>query len=194
MKKILLLFMLFCNCIYSQHKIKPISYFSSARISITAPFHFGNNSLNNDTSNNIGFNTSVSLIKVYQYTLSLGFEIQKYRVNDTFLGNFKNINKNSFLFQLDYKLKLNSKFNMFPNVAYTICNLNYVNEDYKQAIQNGNEIRFGGTIDYKLNNTFSSYVGLNYIYYHSNIKAIEENKKYYGQSNSIQLSLGLKIN
>lgn len=194
MKKSILFFILFCNCIYCQHKARPISCFSSARIGITAPFHFGNNSLNNDTSNTIGFSSSVSLIKVYNYNLSFGFETQKYNVNTTFLGNFKSINKNSYLFQIDYKLKLNPKFNLIPNIAYTLCNLNYINEGYKKAIQNGNEIRFGGTIDYKLNNTFSTYVGLNYIYYQSNLNANEENKKYYGKSNSIQLSLGFKIN
>lgn len=194
MKKIILLFTLLCNSMFSQHKVQPITSFSSLRIGITAPFHFGSNSLNNDTSNKIGFFTSVSLIKVYNYNLSFGFDSQKYTINDRFLGNFNYINKNSYLFQIDYKLKINPKFDLFPNIAYAISNLNYINEGSKQAIQNGNEIRIGGTIDYKLNTTFSTYVGLNYIYYHSNLNATEENKKYYGQSNSIQLSLGFKIN
>jgi hypothetical protein len=194
MKKIILLFTLFCNCIYSQHKVKPISSFSSLRIGITAPFHFGNNSLNNDAKNNIGFNTSVSLVKVYDYTLSFGYEYLKYNINDNFLADFKYINKNTILFQLDYNIELNPKFNLSPNISYTFSNLNYIKDGSRKAAQNGNEIRFGSTIDYKLNNTFSTYVGLNYIYYHNNLNATEENKKYYGQSNSIQLSLGFKIN
>ena len=194
MKKIILLLVFCFNGIYAQRKLEPITNFSDVSLGIITPFHFGNNSLNKDTSNNIGFTLNTTILKVYEYRLGVGFESIKYKVNDNFFGNYDYINKYSYVFKLDYEINLNEQFKLFPNIAYSICGLNYKHLDSRQAIQRGNEIRLGATIDYKLNDTFSTFIGLNYIRFHNNLNATEENKKFYGQSNSIQLSLGFKIN
>ncbi|SHO72913.1 hypothetical protein [Flavobacterium cucumis] len=166
----------------------------SMRIGVVMPIHFGNNMISNEFKNNIGFSSNFSFLKIYDLKLSFGFEYQKYNETNSSIGNISHINKYSYSIQSDYTLNLNPKYAIIPYVNYAYTDLNYKNSVNIIAKQKGNEIKIGSYLDYKLNNTYSIYIGFNYYKLINNIEASSQDKKYYGTSDAFQISFGIELN
>ena len=196
MKKITLLLLFVFGISYSQEikRDKVIDLEPSMRIGVVLPIHFGDNILSKEFNNNIGFNTNFSFIKIYDLKLSFGFEYQKYNETNSSIGIISHVNKYSYSIQSDYTINLNPKYAIIPFVNYAYADLNFKNSINSIAKQKGNEIRIGSYLDYKLNNTFSMYVGFNYYKLVNDIKASSQDKKYYGTSDAFQISLGIELN
>lgn len=196
MKKTTLL-LLFVFCIsYSQEikRDKIIDFEPSMRIGIILPIHFGNNIISKEFNNNIGFNTNFSFLKIYDLKLSVGFEYQKYNETNSSIGTISHINKYSYSFQSDYTINLNPKYSLIPFINYGSANLNFKKSADIIAKQKGNEIKIGTYLDYKLNNTYSLYIGINYYKLINDIEASKDDKKYYATSNAFQFSFGIELN
>ena len=129
MKKIFVLtIMLFYSVIFGQKetKTKIIDFNPAFRYGFQSPIHFGDNYFAKDLSSGFGFHSTLSLVKIYNFRLSLGYEFQKLRVeNSDKIGNFDFINSNTYQFILEYEIPLNSKFDLNPTISYGQCRFNY---------------------------------------------------------------------
>ena len=196
MKKITILLLFVFGISYGQEikRDKVIDLAPSMRIGVVLPIHFGDNILSKEFNNNIGFNSNFSFLTIYDLKLSIGFEYQKYNETNSSIGIISHINRYSYSIQSDYTINLNTKYAIIPFVNYGYTNLNFKNSHDIIAKQKGNEIKIGSYLDYKLNNTYSLFFGLNYYKLINDIQASIDDKKYYANSNAFQVSFGLELN
>jgi hypothetical protein len=197
--KLILIILFFCTMTFGQKetKRKIIDFSPAFRFGYQLPLQFGDNYFAKDLGSGFGFHSSLSLIKIYDFRISLGYEFQKLRVeNSNAIGNFDYINSNTYQYILEYEIPINSKFELNPTISYGQCQFNYKENTGGSILarQNLEEIRFGSYINYSLNKTFAGYVGLHFShFYNSNLNATPENKDYFGKGNKFIISLGILI-
>ena len=200
MKKIFILIILLSSSIVfgqKEPKTKIIEFYPAFRFGFQVPIHSGNNFFAKDINSGFGFHSTLSLVKIYNFKLGLGYEFQNLKVdNSNAIGNFDFINSNTYQYILEYAFPLNAKFELNPTISYGTCQFNY-KENYGGSIlakQDLEEIRFGSYINYSLNKTFAGYAGLHFShFYNSNLVASPENKDYFGKGNKFVISLGILI-
>lgn len=200
MRKIFIIIIILSSIsVFSQRetKTKIVDFYPAFRFGFQLPIHFGDNYFSKDLSSGFGFHSTLSLVKIYNFRLSLGYEFQKLRVeNSDKIGNFDFINSNTYQFILEYEIPLNSKFDINPTISYGQCRFNYKENTGGSILakQNLEEIRLGSYINYNLNKTFAGYAGLHFShFYNSNLNASPEKKDYYGKGNKFIISLGILI-
>ena len=75
MKKIFILtILLFCSMLFGQKesKTKIIDFYPAFRLGLQTPIHLGNNFFTKDINSGFGFHSTLSLVKIYKFRLSLG--------------------------------------------------------------------------------------------------------------------------
>lgn len=200
MRKIFIIIIILSSIsVFSQRetKTKIVDFYPAFRFGFQLPIHFGDNYFSKDLSSGFGFHSTLSLVKIYNFRLSLGYEFQKLRVeNSDKIGNFDFINSNTYQFILEYEIPLNSKFDINPTISYGKCRFNYKENTGGSILakQNLEEIRLGSYINYNLNKTFAGYAGLHFShFYNSDLNATPENKDYFGKGNKFIISIGILI-
>lgn len=200
MRKIFIIIIILSSIsVFSQRetKTKIVDFYPAFRFGFQLPLHFGDNYFSKDLSSGFGFHSTLSLVKIYNFRLSLGYEFQKLRVeNSDKIGNFDFINSNTYQFILEYEIPLNSKFDINPTISYGQCRFNYKENTGGSILakQNLEEIRLGSYINYNLNKTFAGYAGLHFShFYNSDLNATPENKDYFGKGNKFIISIGILI-
>ncbi|WP_291108788.1 hypothetical protein [Flavobacterium sp. UBA6195] len=200
MRKIFIIIIILSSIsVFSQRetKTKIVDFYPAFRFGFQLPIHFGDNYFSKDLSSGFGFHSTLSLVKIYNFRLSLGYEFQKLRVeNSDKIGNFDFINSNTYQFILEYEIPLNSKFDINPTISYGQCRFNYKENTGGSILakQNLEEIRLGSYINYNLNKTFAGYAGLHFShFYNSDLNATPENKDYFGKGNKFIISIGILI-
>ncbi len=200
MRKIFIIIIILSSIsVFSQRetKTKIVDFYPAFRFGFQLPIHFGDNYFSKDLSSGFGFHSTLSLVKIYNFRLSLGYEFQKLRVeNSDKIGNFDFINSNTYQFILEYEIPLNSKFDLNPTISYGKCRFNYKENTGGSILakQNLEEIRLGSYINYNLNKTFAGYAGLHFShFYNSDLNATPENKDYFGKGNKFIISIGILI-
>lgn len=200
MRKIFIIIIILSSIsVFSQRetKTKIVDFNPAFRFGFQLPIHFGDNYFSKDLSSGFGFHSTLSLVKIYNFRLSIGYEFQKLRVeNSDKIGNFDFINSNTYQFILEYEIPLNSKFDLNPTISYGQCRFNYKENTGGSILakQNLEEIRLGSYINYNLNKTFAGYAGLHFShFYNSDLNATPENKDYFGKGNKFIISIGILI-
>lgn len=200
MRKIFIIIIILSSIsVFSQRetKTKIVDFYPAFRFCFQLPIHFGDNYFSKDLSSGFGFHSTLSLVKIYNFRLSLGYDFQKLRVeNSDKIGNFDFINSNTYQFILEYEIPLNSKFDINPTISYGQCRFNYKENTGGSILakQNLEEIRLGSYINYNLNKTFAGYAGLHFShFYNSDLNATPENKDYFGKGNKFIISIGILI-
>lgn len=196
MKNIFLFILFLINSLlFGQKHIEPISFEKSFRMGLQTAVQFGNNVFAKDFDSGLGFNSSMSIVKIYGVKLTFGFEFQRLRLtNAETIGNLAYINNNNYFVMLEYELPINDKFEINPTLSYAYSVMNYKDNGNILAKQKGNEIRLGSYLNYQLNKTFAGYFGIHYAYFfNSNLSASSEDKDYFGQGNKIVFSIGIEI-
>lgn len=200
MRKIFIIIIILSSIsVFSQRetKTKIVDFYPAFRFGFQLPIHFGDNYFSKDLSSGFGFHSTLSLVKIYNFRLSLGYEFQKLRVeNSDKIGNFDFINSNTYQFILEYEIPLNSKFDLNPTISYGKCRFNYKENTGGSILakQNLEEIRLGSYINYNLNKTFAGYAGLHFShFYNLDLNATPENKDYFGKGNKFIISIGILI-
>ncbi len=200
MRKIFIVIIILSSIsVFSQRetKTKIVDFYPAFRFGFQLPIHFGDNYFSKDLSSGFGFHSTLSLVKIYNFRLSLGYEFQKLRVeNSDKIGNFDFINSNTYQYILEYEIPLNSKFDLNPTISYGKCRFNYKENTGGSILakQNLEEIRLGSYINYNLNKTFAGYAGLHFShFYNSDLNATPENKDYFGKGNKFIISIGILI-
>ena len=200
MKKIFIVFSLIGSLFSNGQEIKQSKLLDFAplfRFGFQLPVHTGNNFFNNDLTSGFGFHSNISLVRIYQFRLGVGYEFQQLGMaNPEAIGNFESVNFNAYYYFLEFEIPIEPKFQINPTLSYGETNLNY------KQLQGGNtlakqsmeEIRLGGYATYYLNRTFSIYSGLHFSHiFNGDLNASPENKDYFGKGNKIILSIGIEI-
>ncbi len=200
MRKIFIIIIILSSTfVFSQEdtKTKIIDFSPAFRYGFQLPIQFGDNYFAKDLSSGFGFHTTLSLVKIYNFRVSLGYEFQKLKVdNSDVIGNFDFINSNTYQYILEYEIPINSKFELNPTISYGQCQYNYKENTGGSILakQHLEEIRLGSYINYRLNKTFAGYAGLHFShFYNSNLVATSDNKDYFGKGNKFIISLGILI-
>lgn len=200
MRKIFIIIVILSSAlVFSQKetKTKIIDFYPAFRFGFQTPIQFGNNYFSKDLNSGFGFHSTLSLVKIYNFRLSLGYEFQKLKVeNSNAIGNFDFINSNTYQYILEYEIPVNLKFELNPTISYGQCQFNYKENTggsilAKQSLE---EIRFGSYFNYSLNKTFVGYAGLHFShFYNSDLNTTPENKDYFGKGNKFIITLGILI-
>lgn len=197
MKKIIVLLLcVFCQQIWSQNKVKKETIFSDSylRLGTIKPNQIGNHSMSKDFESKFGFAASLYLIKYKKFRLGGGAEFSQYNVTDkSKIGEVSYLNSSTFYFTICYDFALSNKIIIQPSVGYGNENLNLSSINKKFTTQNGNEIRIGSYLDYRLNRSFAIFVSVNYISSSLEVDTSEEYKDYFGKAQQVQIGLGFKI-
>ena len=83
MKKLYFILILLVSSItfgQKETKTKIIDFYPAFRYGFQLPIHTGNNYFAKDLSSGFGFHSTLSLVKIYNFRLSLGYEFQKLKV------------------------------------------------------------------------------------------------------------------
>ncbi|WP_288984654.1 hypothetical protein [uncultured Flavobacterium sp.] len=199
MRKIFIIIILSSTLTFGQKetKTKIIDFYPAFRYGFQLPIHTGDNYFAKDLSPGFGFHSTLSLVKIYNFRLSLGYEFQKLIINNSSaIGNFDFINSNIFQYILEYEFPISAKFELNPTIGYGQFNYNYKENTGGSILarQYLEEIRIGSYINYSLNKTFAGYAGFHFShFYNSELEATSENKNYFGKGNKFIISIGILI-
>lgn len=201
MKKLfILIWVLLCSMVFGQEATKNkkiIDFYPSFRFGFQLPVHTGTNLFAKEYRATLGFHSTLSLVKFYNFKISLGYEFQKLNLeNQNAVGKLDYINTNSYLYILEYEVPLNYQFVINPTASYGLSNLNYkeIEGHSSLAKQTMEEIRVGTFVDYRFDKTFSFYSGLHFAHmFNADLKASPENKNYFGKGNKCIFTVGILI-
>lgn len=175
-------------------KNKIVSFEETLRIYYINTNQFGNTTLAKDHVNDYGIGSSISLISVMKFQLNFGLEYARYKItNQENTGLFTESNYRNLYVSTSYPFSLSEKIKISPLIGIGGVSLKQREKYTRQSYQNGTNYRIGVQNDYTVSGVFSVYLGIEYIYTNFKIKTIPEFENYYGLSNNLQLTLGIKL-
>ena len=170
-------------------KIKPVG-----RIYVLKPFHQGDNAFSDAYSSSVGFGGHLFLPKFKNFRLGFGGDYIPYEVEkENLIGTISTNTYYSAYGLLSYDVNVTEKFNFSPVIGLGSSTLRMRTRDRRIDSQNGTEFRIGLYSDYTFSPHFGGFVGLYYISNRFKINTHPDFEDYFGKSNSIQVSLGLKF-
>lgn len=182
--------------IFSQENkdVKKVNFENYFRFNFIFPIQTGNHSLAKDFKPKTGFNTNLSLVSYNNFSLVFGYQFSRYHVtNSSNIGDINRLNYSVIYGEIDYDAIVYEKLKVIPNIGY-----GYVNNKYKSGTRNfgsqeGTEFRLGTLVNYNFSNTFSTFIGFNYVFTNLNITTNKEFEDYFGKATRFQINLGVKF-
>lgn len=158
------------------------------------PIEFGNTALSKAHSPNVGFTTSVGLLKFTSFSAGFGVDLVGYNVTDTQItGDYTTSKHNSYFIFLNYDYDLTTKFSITPTIGYGESELAIRKSSKRRGSQDGKEFRLGSSINYNINKYNAFCFSILYVNNTYNVNANESIKDYFKKSNSIQLGIVYRI-
>lgn len=171
-----------------------IKFDAQLRLQALYPIQFGDYALSKAHNSNPGIGINMSFFNIKNFKVGAGYNIEFYKVTDKqIMGNFNTSNYSSVFALVNYELKIAKKTSIYPNIGVGYAKLKQRNGSSNFGSQDGTEYRAGFITDYKFNKTISLFFGANYIYSKFQINTASEYEKFFGNSQKIQLSIGLQI-
>lgn len=196
MKKLIVFFLFVSSIVFSQEKNKnQIDFKPDFAITIISNHYFGDNYLANGHQNpSIGVQIKSDWLHYNKFSFGFGLEKSTQKVTDYSIGgNIDKTNSNSFFGYLTYHYILNSKFSVNPEISYGGIELRQKNGKKFYGNQNGRIFGLGFNLDYKMNKYYSLYSHIGYNIYSLNTNTSKEFEDYFDKTNTISLSLGIKL-
>lgn len=205
MKKFTLVFLLFFSLSFFAQEVETeekkswqsenfVKFDAQLRFQILYPIQFGDYALSKAFHSNPGIGINMSFFNVKNFKIGAGYNIEFYKVTDKqTMGNFNTSNYSSVFATVNYELKMAEKVSIYPNLGVGYAMLKQKSNGSNFGKQDGTEYRAGFITDYKFNKTLSLFFGANYIYSKFKINTAPEYEKFFGNSQKIQLSIGLQI-
>lgn len=195
-KNILLVLLLISQSFYCQEssQIKKVNFENYFRFNLVLPFQTGNHSLAKDFDSNVGVNANLSLVSFEEFSFNIGYEFSQYKVtNFSNIGAIDYVNFSVIYGEIDYDIKVYNYLKLIPNIGYGYVRNNYKSSGRKFGVQEGTELRLGTMLNYNFTETFSTFIGFNYIFTNLNINTNKDYEDYFGKANRVQISLGIKF-
>lgn len=178
----------------SIQKEKSVNFEETFRLYYIIPNQIGNHTLAQDYKNRFGFGARLTLVSIKNFNLGFGGEYVSYKVtNKSNAGNFTYGNyKNAFLL-VDYPINISKTITLNPTSSIGLLQFTQREKNVRHSHQNGINYSFGFTTDYEIGKEIDLFFGLDYIYTKYKLEANSEILDYYGKSNAIQFTFGIKL-
>jgi hypothetical protein len=198
MRSIIFLFLLFSNLIFSQEtekKKNQVTFKRDFALTLITNHYFGDNYLAKGHQNlSMGFQLKSEFLHYRKFRLGIGAEKSTQKVTEFSIGgNIDKTNSNSFFGTLTYTCDINTKFSLSPEISFGGIELRQKDGGKFYGKQNGQRFGVGINLNYLMTKSLSIYNTIGYSFYQFNTNTSEEFKKYFDRSNSVNLSLGIKL-
>lgn len=192
--------LLVCSGIsFAQENEKPkkrpkLEFKVNARFQLIQPIQFGNTALAKAHSPYLGISSQLNLLDFMGFKAGFGVDMVGYKITDKqMIANLHASKYTSAYVLLSYEYKLSEKFLITPNIGWGSASLELGSRSSRFGGQDGNEIRIGGILDYKIGKSTYVFGGINYINTTLDVQTAPEYKSYFSNANQIQLSLGIRF-
>lgn len=195
---ICLLLLISSSIAFAQNETKAprpeLEFKVNARFQLLQPIQFGNTALAKAHKPGVGLSSQMNLLDFQHFKAGFGFDFVSYKITDKqMIANLSNSKYTSAYFLLSYEHKVNEKILITPNFGYGSASLELGSRGSRFGKQNGNEIRIGGILDYKIGKSTYAFFGVNYITNTLDVETTPEYKSFFSKANQIQLSLGIRF-
>lgn len=157
---------------------------------------FGNNYLSEGHRNdNYGFFIKLNAIQIYKFNIGGLFDKTRLRAIDdkAIGGNVGTSNLNTANVYLNYNINLNKHFSIEPEIKYGGVEIRQNGFGKKLGTQFGKLYGLGANFNYKIDNSLTFFINLNYNKFLLKVKTTPEFESYFDNSNSLNISLGIKL-
>lgn len=156
---------------------------------------FGDNYLSEGHRNdNYGFFIKLNAIQIYKFNVGGLFDITKLKATDKAIGgNVGTSNLNTANVYLNYNIKLNNHVTIEPEIKYGGVEIRQSGFGKKLGTQFGKVYGIGTNINYKIDNSLSFFININYNKFILDVATTPEFESYFDNSNSLNISLGIKL-
>ena len=172
--------------------VKFIHHFS---MGATYSNFFGNNYLSEGHRNdNYGFFIKLNALKVYKFNIGGLFDKTKLRATDKAIGgNVGTSNLNTANVYLNYNINLNNHLSIEPEIKYGGVEIRQSGIGKKLGVQFGELYGIGANFNYKIDNSLTFFINLNYNKIILDVSTTSEFESYFDNSNSLNISFGIKL-
>jgi hypothetical protein len=156
---------------------------------------FGNNYLSEGHRNdNYGFFIKLNAIQIYKFNIGGLFDKTGLKATDKAIGgNVGTSNLNTANVYLNYNINLNNHVSIEPEMKYGGVEIRQSGFGKKLGTQFGKIYGIGTNINYKIDNSLSFFISINYNKLILDVATTPEFESYFDNSNSLNLSLGIKL-
>ncbi|WP_293893204.1 outer membrane beta-barrel protein [Flavobacterium sp.] len=195
---ICLLLLIYSGIAFAQDETKTpkpqLDFKVNARFHMLYPIQFGNTALAKAHKPKLGFSAQMNLLDYRNFKAGFGFDFVTYEItNKQVIANLSTSKYTSAYVLISYEYKINNKLLVTPNIGYGSATLDLGSRNSRFGNQNGNEIRIGGILDYKIGRTIYVFSGINYITNTFNVETAPEYKSFFSKANQLQLSIGIRF-
>lgn len=188
--------LLFTSVIFGQDKKEEILKFNP-HFSLGASYFnfFGDNYLSEGHRNdNYGFFIKLNALQVYKFNIGGLFDKTKLKATDKAIGgNVGTSNLNTANVYLNYNINLNNHLSIEPEIKYGGVEIRQSGIGKKLGTQFGKVYGVGANLNYKIDNSLTFFMNLNFNKFILNVKTTPEFESYFDNSNSFNISLGIKL-
>ncbi len=156
---------------------------------------FGNNYLSEGHRNdNYGFFIKLNAIQIYKFNIGGLFDKTGLKATDKAIGgNVGTSNLNTANVYLNYNINLNNHVSIEPEMKYGGVEIRQSGFGKKLGTQFGKIYGIGTNINYKIDNSLSFFININYNKLILDVATTPEFESYFDNSNSLNISLGIKL-
>lgn len=192
MKKLLIIFSLFCITIHAQEKEEDWQVFNGFDIYYTSFFNTGN-TMTRDAHRNyaggLGFN--FSLIEYRDIGLELFYNHTRNSIHDiTMIADFDFTKYNDYGLVFSYQIPLTEKTLLKPKIGYNKTEAKNSGEKRK-AYYKGNGLLIGAEYLFFVSHKIAFVGGVHYNYQRFNLDANTAYKNYFSDMHRIQFKIGI---
>ncbi len=188
--------LLITSVTYGQIKKEEIAKFNPHFSLGATYFNFlGNNYLSKGHRNdNYGFFIKLNALQVYKFNIGGLFDKTRLRAIDKAIGgNVRFSNLNSANVYLNYDINLNNHVSIEPEIKYGGVEIRQSGFGKNLGVQFGKLYGIGTNINYKIDNSLSFFININYNKLILDVATTPEFESYFDNSNSLNISLGIKL-
>ncbi len=173
---------------------KAVKFEETFSIYYVIPNQIGNHTLAEDYKNKFGFGSKLTLVSIKNFNLGFGGEYISYGVTDkSNAGNFSKANYKNAFFLVNYPIQIAPKFQITPSGTVGFLVFTQREKSFRYSNQNGTNYRLGLSAAYEISKNVDAFFGVDYIYTKFKLNANPEIMDYYGKSNNLQISIGIKV-
>lgn len=156
---------------------------------------FGDNYLSEGHRNdNYGFFIKLNAIQIYKFNVGGLFDKTKLKATDKAIGgNVGTSNLNTANVYLNYNINLDNHVTIEPEIKYGGVEIRQSGFGKKLGTQFGKVYGIGTNINYKIDNSLSFFININYNKFILDVATTPEFESYFDNSNSLNISLGIKL-
>ncbi|AWG21122.1 hypothetical protein FFWV33_06020 [Flavobacterium faecale] len=196
MKKIILLVAFMVQCSFGQTKKETAIFNFDPEFNFYAsiPNDFGNTYLAEANKPDLGLGFQYNFVQAKNFKLGFGYDFIYYRVTDVArAGNYNSSRYHSYMGTLGYELNLSKKWQIEPYLGLGSAKLKFKSASRKFGHQTGTAFKLGTKASYRLDKTFSTFAGIEYVSAQYDVNTAPEWVSFYDHATRFQVNLGVKI-